>query len=33
MVQFVGIPFTPVVQDDIFGFLTNVPEEETLLTQ
>lgn len=32
-VQLVGIPLLPFLQDDIFDFLTNVPEEATLYTQ
>ena len=32
-VQLVGIPLSPVVQDDIFGSFMNVPEEATSVTQ
>ena len=33
MVQPDGIPYAPVVHEDMDGFLTNVPEAATLLTQ
>ena len=31
--QFLGMPFAPSSQEDILGFLTNVPEEATFCNQ